>query len=76
MGELDHRLSMQQVMAHHREKVFHMMLQTTSEPNNILTWDMFITHQDVWNLSSKKGYRDIVPSPKRRSQRAHVGGNK
>ena len=45
---------MQQIMAHHREKVFHMMSQTTSKRNDILTWDMFITHQDVQNLSSKK----------------------
>ena len=54
IAQLDLGLNMQQVMAHHREKVFHMMSQMSGEPNNILTWDMFITHQDVWNLSSKK----------------------
>ena len=52
--QLDLGLSVQQIMAHHREKVFHMMLQTTGERNDLLTWDMFITHQDVRNLSSKK----------------------
>ena len=54
IAQLDLGLSVQQVMAHYREKVFHMMSQTSGEPNNILTRDMFITHQDVWNLSSKK----------------------
>ena len=54
IAQLDLGLSVQQIMAHHREKVFHMMTQTTGERNDILTWDMFITHQDVWNLSSKK----------------------
>ena len=53
-AQLDLGLSVQRVMAHHREKVFQMMLQTTGEHNDIFTWDMFITHQDVRNLSSKK----------------------
>ena len=54
IAQLDLGLSVQQVMAHHREKVFHMMSQTPSDRDKILTRDMFITHQDARNLSSKK----------------------
>ena len=54
IAQLDLGLSVQHIMAHHREKVFHMMSQTTGKPNNLLTQDMLITHQDVRNLSSKK----------------------
>ena len=30
------------------------MLQTKGDPKNVLTRDMFLTHQDVMNLLSKK----------------------
>ena len=40
--------------AHHREKLFFTMLKLKGDGTSVLTCDMFLSHQDVRNLSSKK----------------------
>ena len=41
-------------MAHHREKLFLRMSELKGDGTSILTRDMFLSHQDVRNLSLKK----------------------
>ena len=51
---LDLGLTIQQIMAHHREKLFLRMSELKGDCTSVLTRDMFLSHQDVRNLSSKK----------------------
>ena len=54
LAQLDLGLSVQQVLAQHREKLFASMSELKGEGANFLTRDMFLSDQDVRNLSSKK----------------------
>ena len=54
LAQLDLGLTVQQVLAHHREKLFSSMSKLKGEGANVLTRDMFLSDQDVRNLSSKK----------------------
>ena len=54
IAQLDLGLTVQQVLAHHREKLFSTMSKLEGDGASILTLDMFLSHQDVRNLSSKK----------------------
>ena len=53
-AQLDLGLTIQQVMTHHREKLFLRMSELKGDGINVLTCDMFLNHQDVKNLSLKK----------------------
>ena len=54
IAQLDLGLTIQQVMAHHRENLFLTMSKLKGDGTSVLTCDMFLSHQDVRNLSSKK----------------------
>ena len=54
IAQLDLGVIVQQVMAHHGENFFLTMSKVKGDGTNILTRDMFLNHQDVRNLSSKK----------------------
>ena len=54
IAQLDLGFTEQQVMAHHREKLFLTMSELKGDGTSVLTHDMFLSHQDVRNLSSKK----------------------
>ena len=54
IAQLDLGLTVQQIMAHHREKLFLRMSELKGDGTTVLTRDMFLSHQDVENLSSKK----------------------
>ena len=54
LAQLDLGLSVQQVLARHREKLFSSMSELEGEGANVLTRDMFLSDQDVRNLSFKK----------------------
>ena len=52
--QLDLGLTIQQVMVHHREKLFFRMSELKGDGTSVLTCDMFLSHQDVRNLLLKK----------------------
>ena len=54
IAQLHLGLTVQQVLAHHREKLFSTMSELKGDGASILTRDMFLSHQDVRNLSVKK----------------------
>ena len=54
IAQLDLGLTVQQILAHHREKLFSTMSELKGDGASVLTRDMFLSHQDVRNLSSKK----------------------